>query len=49
MYNCKAVYDIKTDFDETLTKCVEVTDRYVDGKKSLNIFRQILRLFAVLM
>lgn len=49
MYNCKAVYDIKTDFDETLTKCLEVTDRYVDGKKSLNIFRQILRLFSVLM
>ena len=49
MYNCRAVYDIKADFDETLTKCVEVTDRYVDGKKSLNIFRQILRLFAVLM
>ena len=49
MYNCRAVYDIKADFDETLTKCVEVTDRYVDGKKSLNIFRQTLRLFAVLM
>ena len=49
MYNCKAVHDIKKDFDETLAKCVEVTDKYIEGKKSLNIFRQILRLFSVLM
>lgn len=49
MYNCKAVGDIKNDFETLFGKCLEVTDRYVETKFSINIFRQILRLFSVLM
>lgn len=49
MYNCKAVGDIKNDFENIFGKCLEVTDRYIDAKFSINIFRQILRLFSVLM
>lgn len=49
MYNCRAVRDIKQDFETVFGKCLNVTDRYMEGKISINIFRQVLRLFSVLM
>jgi len=50
MYNCKAVNDIKADFDKTFPQCAEVSDKY---KNKSNVFYRIyfgiIRLFAPLM
>lgn len=47
--DCKAVHDVKKDFDETLLRCREVTEQYKTETKGLKrIFYQIMRLFAPL-
>ncbi len=50
MYKCKEIKNIEKDFEETLTKCIEVTK---DTNKKYNIFKKVLgrifRLFAPLM
>lgn len=50
LYNCSAVADIKSDFDQTFPLCSEVTGQY-HGKRptALRIGQCILRFFAPLM
>ncbi|MBQ9361723.1 MAG: hypothetical protein IJT96_11880 [Lachnospiraceae bacterium] len=50
MYDYQAVRDMKCMFDETFTKCREVTEKYRTGRSRLLRLKQlILRLFAPLM
>ena len=50
MYDYQAVRDMKCMFDETFTKCREVTEEYRTGRsRFLRIKQLILRLFAPLM
>lgn len=47
--DCKAIHDVKTDFDQTLTRCREVTENYQNELRGLKrITNQIMRLFAPL-
>ena len=49
-YNCKAVRDMRKDFDELFPICREVTEQYRSGRSAvLRIWQCILRLFAPLM
>ena len=50
MYDCKAVKDIKEDYDKTLLACDEVTIEELEKTSKLKLFGQsLLRLFAPLM
>lgn len=50
MYGCKAIGDIKNDFDETFTECRNVTEQYRTGRSRwLRLGQMILRLFAELL
>jgi len=50
MYNCKAVEDLKKDFDETFPKCREVSEFYKNKNTSFHrIYFGFIRLFATLM
>lgn len=47
--DCKAVQDVKADFDETLIRCNEVTNNYRSELRGIKrIVNQIMRLFAPL-
>ena len=47
---CDAVAEIARDFEDTLSRCREVTDRYKEGRGAvLRAWQYILRLFAPLM
>jgi hypothetical protein len=48
-YGNKAVLDTKGDFDNTLAKCVEVSDKYLKNDKMISLGQMILKLFAPLM
>ena len=49
-YGCKAVQDVKADFDATFPVCTEVTSKYsVKGNLALRGWQLILRLFSPLM
>ena len=48
-YGNKAVLDTKEDFDNTLAKCVEVSDKYLKNDKIISLGQMILKLFAPLM
>jgi len=48
-YGCKAVGDMKSDFEHTFSQSREVTEVYRDGKSGLSIQQLILRLFAELL
>lgn len=49
-YNCKAVKDMKKDFDELFPVCREVTEQYKSGRSAaVRMGQCILRLFAPLM
>ena len=46
---CKAVHDVKADFDKTLERCREVTHEYTHEPSGIKrIIYQILRLFSPL-
>jgi cardiolipin synthase len=46
---CKAVHDVKADFDKTLERCREVTHEYTHEPSGIKrILYQILRLFSPL-
>ncbi len=48
--DCDAVYDVKADFDSTMLRCCEVTDKYRKEYTGLKrIYNRILRLIAPLM
>ena len=47
LYDCDAVTQMKTDFEETLNQCREVTEQY--HSRILRIWQCILRLFAPLL
>ena len=50
MYDYQEVRDMKCMFDETFTKCREVTEEYRTGRsRFLRLKQLILRLFAPLM
>lgn len=50
LYDCKAVSDMRRDFDELFPVCREVTEQYKSGRSAiLRIGQCILRLFAPLM
>ena len=50
MYNCKAVTDMKVDFDKTFLECRDVTKKYKTGRSAtLRLSQLILRLFAQLL
>ncbi len=50
MHDCKAVGDIRAMFEETFTKCEEITEEYrVRRTKTRRLIQMILRLFAPLM
>ncbi len=50
LYDCQAVKDMKTDFDETFPVCREVTEKYKSGRSAvLRVGQCILRLFAPLL
>ena len=50
MYNCKAVKDMKVDFDKTFLECRDVTKKYKTGRSAtLRLSQLILRLFAQLL
>lgn len=49
-YGCKAVADVKADFEKTFSQCREVTDIYCEGRSSiLTLLQLVLRLFAELL
>lgn len=49
MYHTDCIADIKKDFDETMAKCEEVTEKYKDRKQVIRISHCILRMFAPLL
>lgn len=50
LYDCKAVSDIRDDFEKTFEQCAEVTENYRSGRSTvLRIGQCILRLFAPLL
>lgn len=50
LYRCPAIRDIGADFEETLSKCTEVTEYYRKGRPAvLRTTQCILRLFAPLL
>lgn len=50
LYQCKAIEDIARDFEETFTKCNEVTEHYKSGRSAVVRGTQcLLRLFAPLL
>ena len=46
MYNCKAVTELKSDMDTTLTKCIEVTPDMLKTNLLQRIIRAVVRIFA---
>ena len=49
-YGCKAVQDMKNDYEETLGKCKEVTNEYQKNSTVVTaVRRSVLRLFAPLL
>ena len=46
MYNCKAVTELKSDMDATLTKCIEVTPDMLKTNLLQGFIRAVVRIFA---
>ena len=46
MYNCSAVSDLRTDFDDTLTKSIRVTTEMLKTNIFESAIRSIVRIFA---
>lgn len=46
MYGCRAVTDVEADFQETLTRSCEVTEKYRNRRQSLLVGESLLRLLA---
>ncbi len=49
MYKCKSVKDIKADIDETLDKCIEITEDKLKTNLFARLVRSVVRIFAPLL
>ena len=46
MYKCNAINDLKTDIEDTFTKCIEVTPDMLKTNLLQRFIRAVVRIFA---